>query len=65
MNASPHRSDTRLSARQARTIAVAATARIRDRVGTVIDALRLHATVPIVADLLDRADAHTIATTGA
>lgn len=39
--------------------------RIRDRVGTVIGALRPHATAPTVADLLDRADAHTIATTGA
>lgn len=39
--------------------------RIRDRIGTVIDALRPHADVPTVADLLDRADAHTIATTGA
>jgi tetratricopeptide (TPR) repeat protein len=39
--------------------------RIRDRIGTVIDALRPHANVPTVADLLDRAEAHTIATTGA
>jgi hypothetical protein len=39
--------------------------RIRDRVGTVIDALRPHATVPTVADLLDRAEAGTTATTGA
>jgi tetratricopeptide (TPR) repeat protein len=39
--------------------------RIRDRIGTVIDALRPHATARVVADLLDRADIDTIATAGA
>jgi hypothetical protein len=33
--------------------------RIRDRIGTVIEALRPHANVPLVAGLLERAEAHT------
>lgn len=49
-----------LTARLAGTLHLAdgmESGRIRDRIGTVIGALRPHANVPIVADLLDRAEA--------